>query len=174
MKKGTKYGKLNLILINTFIFIFIISFVLIVSGADNPIDITGTVSNNGPVDEGNEITFRGSCTGDTKQLIVCRGDVICNSETSGNDLICKGDFVGEDIVSCNYLTKSTDIGTNSGNDTLLLGADLGGYVGLASAVGRLRLPLACGILCRAGRQGLSSDSPWLSQPWQARGGLYQA
>ncbi|MEN7981865.1 MAG: hypothetical protein ABFQ65_00265 [Nanoarchaeota archaeon] len=82
-------------------------------------DITGTVSNDGPKDEAQTITFTGACTdadgGDLFHLVVCQGGTTCNDATSGADLICKGTSATDTTPSCSYVTTSGDVGINTGD-----------------------------------------------------------
>lgn len=79
------------------------------------LDITGTVTNNGPVQEGEEINFTGQCSGNS-MLVVCMDSVACNAETEGKDLICRGEIIGldESTAKCARTTTAKDVGTNSG------------------------------------------------------------
>ncbi len=82
-----------------------------------PPNITGPVTNDGPVYNGEMITFTASCTdpdsGDLFRLVVCReNSPSCDAGTSGNDLICSGTNSDDTTPSCSYTTQYSDIGTN--------------------------------------------------------------
>ncbi|MFO8016949.1 MAG: hypothetical protein R6U32_07660, partial [Candidatus Woesearchaeota archaeon] len=84
----------------------------------NPPNITGPVTNNGPVYNGEIITFTAdSCNdpdaGDLFRLVVCRENAsVCDATTSGEDLICSGTNSDDTSPSCSYTTQYSDIGTN--------------------------------------------------------------
>ncbi|MBD3203357.1 hypothetical protein GF327_03625 [Candidatus Woesearchaeota archaeon] len=83
-------------------------------------NITGNITNNGPVIQRHNITFTGNCTdldpGDNFRLIVCNSSTSeCNATTAGNDLICKGEFTDSNSPNCTYTAGYDDIGLHTGD-----------------------------------------------------------
>ncbi len=84
---------------------------------ENPApDISGSVTNDGPKNVGETITFTGACTdsGDNFRLVVCQDGTTCDHTTwsSGSDLICMG-IDGTGVTpSCSRVTLAGDAGTN--------------------------------------------------------------
>jgi hypothetical protein len=84
---------------------------------DSPPDITGAVENSGPVDEGEGITFTGTCTnlGDYFRLVVCDKDAeYCNASTPSDSILCEGSNSTDTTPSCSFTTNTSYAGTNSG------------------------------------------------------------
>jgi hypothetical protein len=80
-----------------------------------PPDISGSVTNDGPVVEGSTITFTGSCSnpGDYFRLIVCNSTAsYCNSSTSSQQIICQGINSTSTTPSCSLITNTSYAGTH--------------------------------------------------------------
>jgi len=75
--------------------------------------ITGAITNDGPIKEGEEITFIGSCTGEETKLILCKNNVICNDETSEADILCASEGGNAEVKTCTYLTTLKDSSQHS-------------------------------------------------------------
>jgi len=75
--------------------------------------VVSTVENNGPVVQGEQIDFTGSCAGLNTRLIICRDSISCNSLTSPEDIICISTISNESKKSCTYKTSQLDAEINN-------------------------------------------------------------
>ncbi|MBI4149466.1 hypothetical protein HY491_03385, partial [Candidatus Woesearchaeota archaeon] len=65
-----------------------------------------SVANTGPARVGENITFSGTCS-DNAFLVVCKDLVACNNETTGSDLLCRGEG------ACSVEAKPAHVGVNT-------------------------------------------------------------
>src|SRR3989344_6572930 len=96
-------------------FAIILTFITAAQFFDNGTDpkIIESITNNGPVIVGSEITFNAECSGDLAQLILCRKNSICNLKTLPKDLICSSAVSANKEKTCYYTTTRFDIGINN-------------------------------------------------------------
>ncbi len=75
-------------------------------------DINGSITNDGPVTVGEAITFFGQCIGSDARLVLCKDNVICNSEAKQEDVLCASDFSNDTSKTCVYSPTDLDEGTH--------------------------------------------------------------
>ncbi|MBI1972648.1 hypothetical protein HYS50_01440 [Candidatus Woesearchaeota archaeon] len=77
------------------------------------INIEGPITNNGPVEQGQEIIFSGICkSNQPTQVVICRDNIVCNAETSKENVLCTSVQSPDERKSCAYSTTTEDIGEN--------------------------------------------------------------
>ncbi|MDP1695026.1 MAG: hypothetical protein Q8L34_05810, partial [Candidatus Woesearchaeota archaeon] len=75
--------------------------------------IEGEITNNGPVEENQPITFQASCHSEQPaRLILCKGNIICNLETLLESILCQSESSDSEQKNCTYITTENDVGEN--------------------------------------------------------------
>ncbi len=126
-----------------------------------PPDITGTVNNNGPIKEGEIITFTGACSnqGDIFRLLICNASATtCDTSTAAEEIICEGTNSNDETPSCSVTTDSSYAGTHIGDKATC--CDDGGLCdSTAVSVNDWTVYGAPTIKQNASDQGSSSSTP---------------
>ncbi len=78
------------------------------------LEIKGPIINDGPVEQGKEITFSGGCISEQQaRLMLCRDNIACNAETSPEHIVCSSPYSLDEKKSCTHVTIAEDIGENT-------------------------------------------------------------
>ncbi|MFH1850208.1 MAG: CARDB domain-containing protein [archaeon] len=83
-----------------------------------PPNITGTVSNDGPVAMGAPIEFAGTCSnpGDSFRLLVCNASaIVCDTTTPAAEVVCEGIDGTSEGPTCTLTTGESHKGSHAGD-----------------------------------------------------------
>ena len=81
------------------------------------------ITNNGPVEEGENIVFAGACGGNNTKLVICQENSICNTQTKKEDLLCESAETDDAEKTCAYKTEVKDLGEHTNDIATCCNAD---------------------------------------------------
>ncbi|GEM_PF-4063431 len=77
------------------------------------VTIEQEITNNGPVNVSQIITFQGTCKSQNiTKLVLCHDNIACNLETPQEQILCQSDSSADAQKSCSYTATASDVGEN--------------------------------------------------------------